>query len=149
MLNILLFKLGLQSVIHEIKLLPVLSVISTAIIGPIIEEFVFRGIIYNKLKESFTIISSIVLVSLLFGIFHLNLIQGIYAFMLSIVVSICYEKSHNLYVPILIHCFANITTSLLLPFILVLKFIYIDIFFIMFLIIGIFCIFKLKRNMND
>ena len=41
------------------------SILSTCIFGPILEELIFRGIIYTKLKESFNKSTAIFLVSLL------------------------------------------------------------------------------------
>lgn len=144
-LNIILFDIGLQDK-TTILVAPFLSIISTTIVGPIIEELFFRGIIYHKLKESFRLFPAILLLSLLFGLFHLNLIQGIYAFLLSIIITYYYEKNDNLLFPILIHCFANISVALLLPFIYQLNFIYIQFILALFVFIGLISALKLRKS---
>lgn len=144
-LNIIIFDIGLQELSSDIST-PIFSIISVAIIGPVLEELVFRGLIYNKLKESYRVGISILLVSLLFGLFHLNLVQGIYAFLISVIITYCYEKSSNLFIPILVHCSANISVSILLPFLLRMSFLPIQIVLVVFLFLSIVCLFKLNTR---
>lgn len=62
--------------------LSLLSVFTAAIVGPIEEELVFRGVTTEYLKRagaSFWLLN--ILQAMLFGIAHLNLIQGSYAFL--------------------------------------------------------------------
>ena len=66
--------------------LSLLSVFTAAIVGPIEEELVFRGVTTEYLKRagaSFWLLN--ILQALLFGIAHLNLIQGSYAFFIGLV----------------------------------------------------------------
>ena len=91
--------------------------LSTALIGPVLEEFIFRGIIYNKLKKVFASKQAIILTSLLFGLYHFNIIQGIYAFVFSILLTKIYEKYNNLLLPIIIHCLINLTSSVFITII--------------------------------
>ncbi|MDU0298758.1 CPBP family intramembrane glutamic endopeptidase, partial [Paraclostridium sp. MRS3W1] len=53
--------------------------IQVIIIGPIIEELIFRKILLGKLLEKFSNrpIKAIVYSALIFGIIHLNIIQGV------------------------------------------------------------------------
>lgn len=85
-----------------------LLIISTGIVGPILEEMLFRYIFYNRLKKKYTKTASIIINSIIFGLIHLNLIKIIYAFILGIVLNLVYEKYQNIKVPILIHISGNI-----------------------------------------
>lgn len=56
----------------------VLSWLLLVLVAPINEELVVRGIIVERAKRSFGIVGIIVLSSLLFGLYHMNPIQGLY-----------------------------------------------------------------------
>lgn len=94
--------------------------LSTCLLGPILEELVFRGIIYKKISSCFSSLASIILTSLLFGIYHINLTQLVYTFLISLIITSFYKKTDNLAVPIVIHIFANLASTLFLPYIFLL-----------------------------
>lgn len=74
----------------------------------ILEELLFRGITYRRLKsllprkEYAAVISAV-----LFGIFHGNFVQFVYAFLLGLVLVYVYEKYKSLAAPMLLHMTAN------------------------------------------
>ena len=84
------------------------SIIATGILGPILEEFLFRGLVYNKLKTFNKKMTAIVLTSIIFAIFHQSFIQILYTFCLSFVLIYSYEKFKTLKAPIIIHIASNI-----------------------------------------
>jgi len=105
--------------VFELSSLPLLvQVISSGVCGPIIEELIFRGIIYNKLKKSNKPMTAIILTSLIFGIIHFNVIECIYAFGVSFIFIYLYEKYKTLKAPIIMHMSLNITIILILPLIM-------------------------------
>ncbi|WP_422122372.1 CPBP family intramembrane glutamic endopeptidase [Planococcus sp. X10-3] len=75
-----------------------------AIMAPIAEEFVFRGVIMHWLIASTGLWQGIVFTSLIFSIFHINIIG---AFLFAMVASLLYIKTGTLLVPILLHIFNN------------------------------------------
>ncbi|MDQ0428575.1 membrane protease YdiL (CAAX protease family) [Planomicrobium stackebrandtii] len=75
-----------------------------AVIAPIAEEFVFRGLILNWLVAGFGFWKGIGLSSLIFGIFHINFFG---AFLFAVMASLLYLKTGNLLVPILLHSANN------------------------------------------
>lgn len=85
-----------------------LLIISTGIVGPILEEMLFRYVFYNRLKKKYSKKTAIIINSIIFGLIHLNLINIIYAFILGIVLNLAYEKYHSIKAPILIHVAGNI-----------------------------------------
>ena len=78
-----------------------------ALIGPIAEEFVFRGLIFQRLKDYFRCPAAIVLSGLIFGVFHGNMAQFLYASVLGMVFAWFMEYFHTMEAPILLHVSAN------------------------------------------
>lgn len=113
----------------------VVDLITTGILGPILEELIFRGIIYNKLKIIHKPLVATLLTGLIFGLMHGNLVQFIYTFFFNIILIKSYEKEDNILIPIIIHVSANSIITLLLYFIINLNLIFTFIYFFSFIII--------------
>lgn len=93
-----------------------ISIISTGFIGPILEEILFRYILFNNLNKFNSKFKSLIIATIIFAVIHLNIIKIIYAFILGIILNITYIKSNNIKVPILIHISANIMSIFLKEF---------------------------------
>ena len=86
----------------------VLSTIATLVMAPLAEEIVFRGMTFKlarKLTKNFWIANAVQ--ALMFGIAHLNLVQGVYAFLLGMVLGFIYAKFNSLWASILAHLTFN------------------------------------------
>ena len=83
------------------------EILMIGIIAPIGEELAFRGLAYRRMRDYMPAWLSIILSSVIFGVYHGNLIQGIYAFILGLVLAYVYEKFKNILAPILVHAAAN------------------------------------------
>lgn len=92
----------------------VIAILGVGIIGPIIEEVIFRGLIFNELRNIMPIPVVIVVQGMLFGIYHFNLLQFIYAALTGVLLGIIYVLTKSLWVPIFIHIVNNIT-ALIIP----------------------------------
>lgn len=84
-----------------------LAVLIYCIVAPVAEEFLFRGILYNRMKKYGTAIVSAILTSLLFGLYSGNLIAGSYGFLISLLVCFVYERTGKYMVAVLTHILAN------------------------------------------
>ncbi len=82
--------------------------VCTGILGPILEELLFRGIVFNRLKKFNKQMKAILLTSFIFAFFHSNIIQMIYAFCLSFLLIYVYEKYKSIKAPIIVHIASNI-----------------------------------------
>ncbi|TFH30106.1 MAG: CPBP family intramembrane metalloprotease [Promethearchaeota archaeon] len=80
---------------------------------PIVEEFFFRGLLYRGLRQQLSPKVAIFFSALLFGIAHLDWVQGILAGIMGIFLAWLYEKSGSLYIPILMHILNNAITFLI------------------------------------
>ncbi len=77
------------------------------ICSPLAEEVVFRGLIYNRMKRYFPGSLSVAVCSLLFGIYHGNLVQAVYGCILGIAMTLAYEAYGSFWAPVLFHGAAN------------------------------------------
>ena len=83
--------------------------ITTITIIPIYEELIFRGLIYNDTKKLFNTKIAVLVSSLLFGLAHFRggYSQIAIAMVIGLLSVYCYEKTKNLYAPILFHSLHN------------------------------------------
>ncbi len=84
----------------------VLYLISMTIAPAFIEEMIFRGVVMQSLRR-FGDVFAIIASSLIFGIFHLNLIQMPYAFILGLCIGYFVIRTGSLWVGVLIHFVNN------------------------------------------
>ena len=77
---------------------------------PIVEELLFRCLLYFRLLEHKERSFSIICVSFLFALCHESIIAAIYAFILSIILLMIWELSENLVLCIIAHIIANVVT---------------------------------------
>lgn len=88
--------------------------LSIAIVVPVFEEVMHRGIIYQQLKKGLPLSLAVITQALIFAVFHLNWLQGMYAFLGGIVLALLFEYTRSLWAPILMHMGWN-ATSLFIP----------------------------------
>lgn len=84
------------------------GVILYGTISPLAEEVVFRGVIYNRLRRFYGPTVGIVVSGVLFGVFHGNLVQGVYGACLGMLMAYLYERSRRFLIPFLFHAVANL-----------------------------------------
>lgn len=87
--------------------------IGIGIVCPFIEEIIFRGLVFKELKRHLPETAALVIQAFLFGAYHMNLTQGIYAFVLGIILGLVYIWMRSIWAPVLIHIFFNSTSSVL------------------------------------
>ncbi len=103
---------NLQALLQGIPVGLVLLMI--ALIGPVSEEFVFRGVIYHGYRSSGRIIPAMILSAFLFGVMHLNFNQMSYAIVVGVIGVLLIEGTGNLFYSILFHVCINFSNGLLL-----------------------------------
>ena len=89
-----------------------LGIVLYGVVSPVCEEIVFRGIIYNRLRQDQGAVSAAVASALLFGLFHGNMVQGLYAACMGLLIAFAYEKGGRFYFPCVFHGMANLTVYL-------------------------------------
>ena len=88
------------------------SLIASIIFAPLLEELIFRGVIFNRLKIRMGIIPAMLISSFIFAIGHD--FGGITsAFLFGLCMCILYLKTDNIFVPMAVHFINNVTATLL------------------------------------
>jgi len=88
--------------------LTILSTLASLLMAPVGEEIVFRGLClgyFRKTGMPFFIANT--LQALLFGVAHMNWIQGIYAFVLGLILGYITKRFGTLVAPMLLHLIFN------------------------------------------
>ncbi|MBO5284072.1 MAG: CPBP family intramembrane metalloprotease [Lachnospiraceae bacterium] len=88
---------------------------AAVILAPLGEELIFRGVIFHYARKAVTGMKSPkkafwianCIQALLFGIYHMNLVQGIYAFAIGLVLGYLCQKYHSVIPGMLAHLIFN------------------------------------------
>ncbi len=86
--------------------------LKVAIIAPIVEELIFRGVILHGFARNYSRLRSVVLSALLFALFHLNPWQLPATFMLGLLLGWIMVYTRNIYLAIAGHSLNNILVLL-------------------------------------
>ncbi len=87
-----------------------LNILYVVTIGPISEELIFRGALFDRFYLVFPFWTANILQALLFGIYHMNVIQGFYAFLLGILLGMIRQMTGSILATIFSHMIFNGTT---------------------------------------
>ena len=85
----------------------ILAAIALVVVGPILEEVIYRGLIYGKLRKKHSLVTSILIVSILFGFLHGQWSVGVDVFALSVVACLMRETTGTIYAGIILHILKN------------------------------------------
>ncbi len=85
-----------------------LQVITAGIFGCVVEELSLRGVTYLRMKRHWGKRSAMIVSALIFGIYHFNVVQAVYAFFLGLFFAWIYERYDTLCAPIIAHMSANL-----------------------------------------
>ena len=85
----------------------ILAALALVVVGPILEEVIYRGLIYGKLRKKHSLVTSILIVSILFGFLHGQWNVGVDVFALSVVACLMRETTGTIYAGIILHMLKN------------------------------------------
>lgn len=85
------------------------SFLYVGIIGPIAEELIFRGVTLGKARRIMPFFAANILQALLFGIYHMNIIQGTYAFAIGLYFGLVRFTFNTLKASIALHMSVNLS----------------------------------------
>lgn len=86
----------------------VLALILYGFAAPLAEEMLFRGVIFNSFHRSVKALPAALLASLLFGIYHGNSIQALYAFAMGMMLNYGYYYFGDFRVCLALHAVVNL-----------------------------------------
>ncbi len=91
----------------------IIQVLATAVGAPVVEELMFRGVIYRRIRRMTNVIPAAIVTSLLFGVYHGNWIQGPYAFLVGLACVYVYERYKSIIAPMILHGTANLFATII------------------------------------
>ncbi|MDR2238459.1 MAG: CPBP family intramembrane metalloprotease [Chryseobacterium sp.] len=107
-----------SELMNQLTFEPVAMIIMTVIMAPIFEEIIFRGIIQKGLiNKGVNPQRAIFYASVIFGLVHGNPWQFVGAVLLGCVLGLVYYKTKSLLLPMLLHAFNNLCSSLLITYV--------------------------------
>lgn len=86
---------------------PVVMALATVIAAPVIEEIIFRGLAYTRMKKGMPTAVAVILSSALFGVAHGQWVWMLYAFVFGLVLVWAFEHTKSLLANILLHLSYN------------------------------------------
>ncbi|EEI86308.1 CAAX amino terminal protease family protein [Anaerococcus lactolyticus ATCC 51172] len=90
-------------------------ILIAVIIGaPLVEELLFRGVLFEELRKEISLKVTIFLTALVFGIYHFNILQSSNAFFLGLVLAYVYYKTRSIKASIIVHATNNMIA--MIPF---------------------------------
>lgn len=87
-----------------------IQLIGLGVLLPVAEEFVYRGLLYKRMRENMPMGISMIFSAVIFGVTHGNLVQFIYAGGLGLLLAYTYEKTGTIKAPALLHIVMNLTS---------------------------------------
>lgn len=93
----------------------IIAALAITILLPLFEEILFRGLIFYELKTTVNIVLAIIIQGAIFGILHMNILQGIYTFILGVALAIVYNFTKSIWASIIGHILNNILGVFIFP----------------------------------
>lgn len=78
------------------------------VVSPFVEEVIFRGFLYGRMRVYMPKVWAVLASSLLFGIYHGNMVQGVYGFLMGILFALVYDRYQNFYLAVIMHAIVNL-----------------------------------------
>ena len=92
----------------------ILWAVSTLILPPIVEEIIFRGLILQYLgRAGARFLVANLIQAVLFGVFHMNFVQGIYTALLGFLLGWLAYRYDSILVPMVLHAIFNLFGTVL------------------------------------
>lgn len=95
-----------------------IGIIAVVILAPIFEEIMFRGIILTEISDNLKIVPAVIIQAIIFGIYHMNIFQGLYASILGLVLGYVCVKTKTIASSITGHITFNICGTFVFPILL-------------------------------
>ena len=85
----------------------IVQALAAVVFAPIVEELIFRGILYPAVKRTYSQKTALWGVSILFALTHMNFMVILPLTVLAIILTFLYETTRNLLAPIVAHSLFN------------------------------------------
>ena len=86
------------------------ALVYVVIVGPVAEELIFRGAILSNAKKYMPFLVANILQAAFFGIYHMNMVQAVYAFCIGLVFGYVRVACKSIFASIALHISFNLTS---------------------------------------
>ena len=90
----------------------IIMMVTIAIGAPLVEELLFRGVLFEELNRHASKKTTIFLTALIFGLYHFNIIQSPNTFMMGLILAYVYNKTKSIKAPIIVHATNNLLATI-------------------------------------
>lgn len=97
-----------QEAVQRLAKSPFTSLVQIAILAPVIEEILMRGVVLGGLKNNYGAAAALLISAVLFAVLHFNMVQTLSAFVCGIVLGLLYLKTNSICCCIIAHCGYNV-----------------------------------------
>lgn len=87
-----------------------IEILAAGILAPMVEEVLYRGVVYKRLRDGFGSKAAIVASAILFGALHFNLVQMVFAIPMGLLFAYAVETTGYLEAAVLGHMAANMVS---------------------------------------
>ena len=122
--------------------------IVSGILLPILEEYMFRGVIYKSLQRENGKMASIIITSVLFAIISSSIDGLIYSFALSFLLIYVYEKFESIKAPIILHITSSIVSLSFIYLLTISNILNYILLFVFIILLIIYYIFVIKKDIK-
>ncbi|MFZ5968286.1 MAG: CPBP family intramembrane glutamic endopeptidase [Bacillota bacterium] len=95
-----------------------IGIICMIVLLPTFEEILFRGLIFNEFRKNTNIKIAVIVQAFIFAVSHGNLLQGIYTFIIGLVICCIYMWTNSLWSAIIVHISYNFLGVFVFPYLL-------------------------------
>lgn len=89
-----------------------LEIVALCVVIPFVEELLYRGIVYGRIRDWMGVSAAILISAIIFGAIHMNLVQFIYAAVFGILLAWFAEEADGVWGAVAAHMAANLTSVL-------------------------------------
>ncbi len=90
----------------------ILAIIGNVIAAPVIEEIIFRGLLFDRFKKAMPVGLAMLLSSVIFGLMHGQIVWVCYATVVGLFLAFIYHKTGSILPGVVAHMFLNGTSTL-------------------------------------
>ena len=93
-----------------------MTFIAVSFLAPIGEELLFRGVVFSYARGALKKKWAILFQAVLFGIYHLNLVQFVYALVIGYILGVLADRAGSIVPGIVLHVIINLSAYLVPAF---------------------------------
>ncbi|MDO8335632.1 MAG: type II CAAX endopeptidase family protein [Candidatus Saccharibacteria bacterium] len=92
----------------------IMAFLALVVLAPIIEETIFRGFLFSRLRENLSFWWTTIIVSVVFGLVHMQWNVGVDVFALSLILCYLREKTGSIWAGVGVHMLKNLVAYVIL-----------------------------------